>query len=89
MYRIEQFKNDPNWVRSIGEKIDKIHFRNGNWHAECDPVTGYCSMHYDEHDPHKSLTDLAKHVWKSDLGKVAVVGAAATLVVAAILANRR
>ena len=46
-------------------------------------------MHYDEHDPHKSPTDLAKHVWKSDLGKVVVVGVAATLVAAAILASRR
>ena len=91
MYRIEQLKNDPNWIRSIGEKLDKIHFRNGNWHAECDPATGYCSMHYDKYDPHKSPTELVRHMWDSKLGKFVLLGAAAVSVgaVVAELASRR
>jgi len=82
MNRIEDFENDPNWKPSFGEKLDKSHFRNGHLHAECDSTTGYCSTHYDENDPYESLTELAKHLWKSDLGKVAVVGTGILLVVA-------
>jgi len=71
---IENYQNNLNWTPSFGEKLDKVHFRNGHLHAECDPVTGNCATHYDEHNPYESLTELARHLWKSDLGKVLVVG---------------
>lgn len=74
------YLNHPNWRLSIGEKLDKTHFRNGHLHAECDSKTGDCSIHYDEHDPYESPTELAKHVWKSDLGKAAIIGVIAVVV---------
>ena len=49
-YRIEDLENDPNWKRSLGEKLGKIHFRQGHDHAVCDPITGICEVHYDEID---------------------------------------
>ena len=75
-YYIEDFKNDPNWRPSFGEKLDKIHFRNDHYHAVCDPNTGICEIHYDEIDPHKSPSSLVKHMWDSDLGKVALIAGA-------------
>ena len=71
--RIEDFESDPSWRRSIGEKLDKIHFRNGHYHAECDPETGYCKIHYDKDDPHESLTSLVNHVVDSNSGKALLV----------------
>jgi len=68
-HRIEDFENDPKWKRSLGEKIGKIHFRNGHQHAVCDPITGICEIHFDEIDPHESLESLVKHMWESKLGK--------------------
>jgi len=78
MTRIEDIQNDPAWIRSIGEKLSKIHFRNGHYHAECDPETGKCSIHYDKDDPHESLTSLFNHLADSNSGKVllAVAGVA-------------
>lgn len=75
-YRIEDFQNDPSWIRSVGEKLNKIHFRNGHWHAECDPKTGMCNIHYDKDDPYESLTSLIKHMSASNLGLsiLAIVG---------------
>ncbi|MBI5697248.1 MAG: hypothetical protein HZC29_01840 [Thaumarchaeota archaeon] len=67
-YRIEDFQNDPSWVRSVGEKLNKIHFRNGHWHAECDSKTGICNIHYDKDDPYESITSLIKHMSASNLG---------------------
>ena len=79
-YRIEDFENDPNWERSFGEKIGKIHFRNGHDHAVCDPITRICEIHYDEIDPHESPESLVKHMWGSNLGKgTLVVGGVAVL----------
>ncbi len=69
-YRIEDFENDPSWIRSAGEKIGKIHFRKEHYHAECDPKTGFCSIHYDKHDPHKSITSLVNHLGDSNSGKI-------------------
>lgn len=87
---IREYENDLRWSRSIGEKMDKVHFRNGHWHAECDPMTGSCSEHYDKHDPYESLTELAKHVWESKLGKVIIVaGAAAVAIGGVYMATRR
>lgn len=83
MNRINNYQNNPNWKPSLGEKLSKIHFRNGHLHAECDPTTGDCSAHYDENDPYESLIELGKHVWKSDLGKVAVVAVGILLIAAA------
>lgn len=74
-YRIEDFENDPSWKKSIGEKLNKIHYRKDHWHAECDPETRFCSMHYDKDDPHKSINSLAKHLADSNSGKV-VIGVA-------------
>lgn len=73
---INEYRNNPNWKLSLGEKLDKIHFRNGHLHAECDSVTGNCSTHYDKHDPYESLPELARHLWKSGLGKAVVIGGA-------------
>lgn len=67
--RIEDFQNDPNWKISLGEKLGKIHFRNGHFHAVCDPVSGYCDVHYDAIDPYKSITSLFNHIKESNLGK--------------------
>lgn len=71
-YRITDFQNDPSWTRSIGEKLDKIHFRRGHEHAECDPQTGFCTIHYDEHDPHESFSSLFNHLLDSDSGKMLI-----------------
>jgi len=68
LYRIEDFQNNPFWTPSFGEKLDKIHFRSGHLHAECDPQTGFCSIHYDEHDPSESPTSLVKHLAESKTG---------------------
>ncbi len=72
--KITDYHNDPNWKSSFGEKLNMTHFRNGHLHAECNPVTGNCSTHYDKHDPYESLPELARHLWKSDLGKILVIG---------------
>ena len=77
-YRIEDFQNDPTWVSSLGEKLGKIHFRNGHFHAECDPKTGFCEIHYDQDNPNESLSSLFKHIWNSGLGRtVLVIGVSA------------
>lgn len=79
MLGIDYYRNDPNWHHSFGEKIGFQHFRNGHYHAECDPMMGNCSVHYDEIDPHESLDSLIKHMWQSDLGKIVLVGVGALL----------
>jgi len=79
-YLIEDFQNDSNWKPSLGEKLGKIHFRNGHEHAVCDPITGICEIHYDEIDPHESSESLVKHMWESNLGKgVLITGGIAIL----------
>ena len=50
-YRIEDFQNDSSWKLSLGEKLGKIHFRNGHEHTVCDLTTSICEIHYDEIDP--------------------------------------
>lgn len=67
---IKQLEKDPTWNRSLGEKLDKIHFRKGNLHAECDPITGICEIHQDKIDPHESVLSLLKHMAESNGGKV-------------------
>ncbi|MCV0372752.1 MAG: hypothetical protein K5793_04270 [Nitrosarchaeum sp.] len=80
MYTIDNLENDPNWKRSIGEKLDKVHFRNGHYHAECDPKTGHCKIHYDEDDPHESVVSMLKHLADSNAGKgLLIVGGLAIL----------
>ena len=75
-HRIEDFENDPNWLPSFGEKLDMIHFRNGHYHAECDPKTGKCEIHYDEIDPFENPPDsILNHMWQSTLGRLTLVGA--------------
>ncbi len=76
MNRISDFENNSNWKRSVGEKLDKIHFRNGHLHAECDSVTGFCTIHYDDYDPHESISSLVKHLVEGKTGK-AVLGVVA------------
>jgi hypothetical protein len=44
------------WIPSIGEDINKLHFREpppGTGHAECDPDSEYCKVHYDKVNPHQ------------------------------------
>src|SRR5438093_315583 len=72
-FRIEDFENDRSWTHSLGEKLGMIHFRNGHSHAECDPKTGRCSIHYDKDDPYKSITSLVKHMSGSQLGLTVLV----------------
>ncbi len=69
-YKIGNFENESSWILSLGEKLGKIHFRKGHLHAECDPKTGFCSIHEDRHDPHESATSLVKHMADSNSGKV-------------------
>ena len=78
MYTIKDLENNPDWIPSIGEKLDKIHFRNGHYHAECDPKTGFCEIHYDKDDPHESIKSLFKHLADNNSGKVllAIAGVA-------------
>lgn len=42
--RIEDFENDPNWKRSLGEKLDSIHFRNGHEHAVCENYLAFVNL---------------------------------------------
>jgi len=80
MTTIKDLEDDPNWIPSLGEKLDKIHFRNGHLHAECDPKTGECKIHYDEIDPYeKPPESIINHMWGSNLGKITLVGAGALL----------
>lgn len=47
---------EKHWLPSIGEKLDKIHYREpppGTGHAELDPNTEYCEVHYDKVNPHQ------------------------------------
>jgi len=79
-YNIEDFEKDPSWIPSLGEKLDKVHFRNGHYHAECDPKTGNCEIHYDEIDPYENPPEsILNHMWQSDLGKITIVGAGLTI----------
>ena len=76
MTTIKELESDPNWIPSFGEKLDKVHFRNGHYHAECDPKTGICDIHYDEIDPfEKPPESIVNHMWQSTLGRVTLVGA--------------
>ena len=68
LYNIKDFQRDPAWSQSLGEKLSMTHFRNGNWHAECNSVTGACKIHYDKDDPHKSVESLVKHMAGSPIG---------------------
>lgn len=67
---IKQLEKNPEWTRSLGEKLGKIHFRKKNFHAECDPITGICKIHRDRTDPHESMSSLLKHMAESNGGKV-------------------
>lgn len=91
MRNIRYYQNNPHWKRSLGEALDKIHFRNGHYHAVCDPVTGLCNVHQDRHDPHESLESLLRHMWDSDVGKGTLVGGGLLLLLltAALIAKRK
>ena len=67
---VRQLENDPAWSRSLGEKLDKIHFRKGKMHAECNPVTEVCKIHHDRTDPHESIPSLLIHMAQSNGGKI-------------------
>lgn len=69
-FTIKQLENDSAWSRSLGEKLNKIHFRKGNLHAECDADTGICKIHQDKTDPHESISSLLKHMAESNGDKV-------------------
>lgn len=70
---IRYYRNNPDWRPSLGEAIDKAHYRNRHYHAVCDPATGACTEHYDKHDPHESIPSLVRHMWDSDLGRFVLV----------------
>ena len=76
MTTIKDLEKDPNWIPSLGENLDKVHFRNGHWHAEIDPKTGLGDIHYDKYDPNESASSLVDHVWESNTGKVVMITAA-------------
>ena len=81
MTTIKDLENDPDWIPSLGEKLGKIHFRNGHYHAECDPKTGRCEIHYDEIDPfEKPPESIVNHMWESSLGRVTLVGAGLAII---------
>ena len=89
-YDMRDFEDSPDWKPSFGEDLGKVHFRNGHYHAVCDPATSLCTVHYDEHDPHESFMSLLKHMWGSTLGKVVLLGIVAIGVGAgAAAASRR
>ena len=73
LYSISDFQRDPDWTQSLGEKLSKTHFRNGHWHAECNPNTGNCKIHYDKDDPHESPASLVKHMAESNLGTAVLI----------------
>ena len=78
--RIEDIQNDPSWTLSLGEKLGMVHYRKEHWHAECDPQTGICKLHYDKYDPHESPTSLVNDMGESNLGSaVLFVGALVVL----------
>ena len=69
----DYYLNVLGWKQSLGEDFSTIHLRNGHEHAKFDPKTKQLvNRHYDEIDPNKSLTDLVKHMWQSDVGKAAL-----------------
>ena len=73
----EYYRNVLGWTESLGEDISRLHLRNGHEHAKFDPQTKQLvDSHYDKIDPNNSLSDLVKHMWQSDLGKM-VLGVAA------------
>jgi hypothetical protein len=46
------------WLPSFGEKLHKIHFREpppGTRHAECDPESELCEVHFDRVNPYQDL----------------------------------
>ncbi len=73
LYSLQDFQQDPSWIQSLGEKLTMIHFRNEHWHAECNTFTGECKIHYDEDDPHESVTSLVNHMANSNLGLTVLV----------------
>jgi len=75
IFRIEDLQTNPNWKISFGDKLNMIHFRRRHEHAECDPNTGICTTHFDEHDPYQSVPSLLKHLWNSKTGKIVLIGA--------------
>jgi hypothetical protein len=49
---------EKNWLPSVGEKLGKTHFREpppGTGHAECDPGSQLCEIHYDRVNPYRDL----------------------------------
>lgn len=76
VYTIDYFESSPDWKPSLGEALGKTHFRNGHYHAVCDPATGLCKVHHDKHDPHESWTSLLLHMLASRLGTAVLVCAA-------------
>lgn len=83
-FRREQLENDPNWYTSIGEQFWKSNYRNKHFHAVCDQ-NGNCLDHYDEDDPHESLTSLIKHVAKNKKVQGVVAVTIAALLTDAVL----
>lgn len=75
-------ERDPNWSFSLGEDINKLHWRKGKLHATCHPSDSICMIHKDSHDPHQFPIGTLKHLWDwsppaTIAGALAVCGLAA------------
>ena len=46
------------WLPSLGERLDRNHYREpppGTCHAECDPKSEICEIHFDKVNPYQDL----------------------------------
>lgn len=62
------------WSPSIGEKLGMIHYREpppGTGHAEIDPNSDSCEVHYDKVNPHQ---DPLGHLKEDSPGTLAALG---------------
>ena len=61
---------NPAWSRSLGEKLDKIHFRKERCMQNAIQFTEVCKIHHDRTDPHESIPSLLIHMAQSNGGKI-------------------
>lgn len=78
---------EKHWLPSLGEKLGKIHFREpppGTGHAECDPESQLCEIHYDKINPYQ---DLIGHLIEDS--PQTLVGVSAGVLVGSIVYSKR
>jgi hypothetical protein len=79
---------ERHWLPSIGEKLDKIHYREpppGTGHAERDPNAEYYEVHHDKVNPHQ---DPLRHLME-DSPETLVGISAAVLAGTVVYAGKR